>query len=86
MGIGAIVSDVAGVTLNCVKGGGECPGAAASLFPAVWEFHVAIEAKYSGSARPLTPGFPSNAGAEPSGGVTPDATGSLSRAGPLPPP
>ena len=82
--IDAVAPDVAGATLGCVRGGGECPGAVTSLFPAVREFPVATETAPPGSVCSVTPGSPSDARDAPSGGVTPAATGSFSRAGPVP--
>ena len=82
--IDAVAPNVAGATLGCVRGGDECPGAVASLFPAVREFPVATEAAPPGSVCSLTPGSPSDARAAPSGGVAPAAKGSLSRAGSVP--
>ena len=37
MGIDTGAPDVARVTLDCVQGEGECPGAVTFLFPVVWE-------------------------------------------------
>ena len=64
--------------------GGGGPAGVASLFPAVREFPVATETAPPGSVCSLTPGSPPDARAAPSGGVTPAAKGSLSRAGPVP--
>ena len=86
MVIGAFAPDVAGVTLGCVRVGSECPGAVSSLFLAVWEFPVATEAAFPGSACPVTPGPPSDAGASPSGDLTPVAKVPISRAETVPSP
>ena len=82
--IDAVALDVAGVTLGCVGGARECPGAVASLFSAVREFSVAIDTAPPGSVCSLPLGSPSDARVAPSGGATPAAEGSLSRAGPVP--
>ena len=86
MDIDAVALDVAGVTLGCVGGARECPGAVASLFSAVREFPVATDTAPPVSVSSHPPGSPSDAidRVAPSGGVTPAAKGSLSRAGPVP--
>ena len=71
--VDAITLDAAGVTLGCVGGARECPGAVASLFSAVREFPVATDKAPPGSVCSLPPGSPSNARVAPSGGVTPTA-------------
>ena len=84
--IDAVALDVAGVTLSCAGGAGECPGpgAVASLFSAVRKFCVATDTAPPGSVCSLPPGSLSDAinRVAPSGGVTPASKGSLSRAGP----
>ena len=69
--------------LGCARSEGECPGAIASLFPAICKFPVATETTYPGSACPLAPRSPSDTGAARFGGVTPAAEGSLSRTKPF---
>ena len=78
----AVALDVAGMTLGCVGGAGECPGAVASLSSAVRKFPVATKTAPPGSVCSLPPGSPSDARVAPSDGVTPAAKGSLSCAGP----
>ena len=84
VGVDAVALGVAGVTLGCVGGARECPGAVVSLFPAVREFPVATYTAPPGSVCSLPLGSPFDARVAPSGGVTPTAKGSLSRAGPVP--
>ena len=82
--IDAVALDVAGVTLGYVGGARECPGAVTSLFSAVREFSVVKDIAPPGSVCSLPPGSPSDARVALSGGATPTAEGSLSRAGPVP--
>ena len=81
--VDAVALNAAGVTLGCLGGARECPGAVASLFSAVREFPVATETAPFGSVCSLPAGSPSDAKVAPPDGVTPTAKGSLSRAGPV---